>query len=182
MKDSQREVLDFWFVETAPAQWFQKNDQFDTLVKSTFLTVYEMARQGLCESWMKDADGCLALCIVLDQFPRNMFRNTPRAYEADEQARQAAGHAIKKGFDQVLPPYKRRFIYLPFEHSESLDHQMLSLELFEKMQDDDPLGVTYAKRHLEIIRRFGRFPHRNSILGRPSTEAELAYLADLKAG
>lgn len=182
MKDSQREVLDFWFVETVPAQWFQKNDIFDDMIREEFMPVYEMARTGLCDAWMKDADGCLALCVVLDQFPRNMFRNTARAFESDEKALTIAGHAIKKGFDQVLAPLKRRFLYLPFEHSELLDNQLLSVQFFETMVDDDPLGLEYARRHLSVIERFGRFPHRNKILGRENTAAEEAYLAEPGAG
>lgn len=182
MKDSQREVLDFWFVETVPAQWFQKNEVFDDMIRDRFMSVYDMAKADLCESWTKDADGCLALCIILDQFPRNMFRDTPRAFESDGKALTIAGHAIKKGFDQVLAPLKRRFLYLPFEHSENLDHQELSVEFFEKMKEDDPLGYEYAQRHLRVIEQFGRFPHRNAILGRESTPAELTYLSGPGAG
>lgn len=182
MKDSQREVLDFWFVETAPAQWFQKNDIFDDMIREEFMSVYDMAKSGLCDAWMKDADGCLALCVVLDQFPRNMFRNTARAYESDAKALEIAGHAIKKGFDQVLIPLKRRFLYLPFEHSEDLDNQVMSVQFFESMLDDDPMGYEYARRHLDVIERFGRFPHRNKILGRANTPEEEAYLSEPGAG
>lgn len=176
MKDSQREVLDFWFVETAPVQWFQRNDIFDEMIRDRFMPVYDMARKGLCDTWMKDADGCLALCIILDQFPRNMFRNDPKAFETDAKALEIARHVIKKGFDQVLVPLKRRFVYLPFEHSENLDDQLLNTELFANMQVDDPLGYEYALRHLRVIEQFGRFPHRNTVLGRESTPAELTYL------
>ncbi len=182
MKDSQQEVLDFWFVETAPAQWFQKNDVFDDIIRERFAAVYDMAKNGIFDSWKKDADGCLALCVVLDQFPRNMFRDDPKAFATDAQALTIASHAIKKGFDQVLTPVKRRFIYLPFEHSENLEHQQLSVELFGSMQYEDPLGYEYALRHLRVIEQFGRFPHRNTILGRVSTPQELRYLGEPGAG
>lgn len=182
MKDSQQDVLDFWFVETVPAQWFQKNEVFDDMIRDRFMSVYDMAKAGLCDAWKQDADGCLALCVVLDQFPRNMFRNDPRAFATDEKALEIAGYAIKKGFDQVLAPVKRRFIYLPFEHSENLDNQQVSVELFGGMQYDDPMGYEYAMRHLRVIEQFGRFPHRNMILGRESTPAELTYLGQPDAG
>ena len=152
------------------------------MVRERFLPVYDMARNGICDAWMKDADGCLALCIVLDQFPRNMFRDTSRAFETDAKAFEIAGYAIKKGFDQVLVPLKRRFIYLPFEHSENLDHQLVNVELFASMQYDDPMGYEYALRHLRVIEQFGRFPHRNTTLGRESTPAELTYLGQAGAG
>ena len=177
MKDSQREILDFWFVETTPPQWFQKNDIFDEMVRERFMGVYDMAKAGLCDAWMKDADGCLALCIALDQFPRNIFRKDPRSYGGSEKSLEVARHAIKKGFDQVMIPLKRRFMYLPFEHSENLDDQLLSVELFATIQVDDPLGYDYAQRRLRVIQKFGRFPHRNSILGRTSSVAEDEFLA-----
>ncbi len=182
MKDSQREILDFWFIETTPPQWFQKNDIFDDMIRDRFTSAYDMAKAGLCDAWMKDADGCLALCLVLDQFPRNMFRGDPRSFATDAKALDIARHAIKKGFDQVLTPIKRRFLYLPFEHSENLDDQQLNVELFAAMQADDPLGYDYALRHLRIIERFGRFPHRNKALGRTSSVAEEEYLASPGAG
>jgi len=178
MRDIKQEVLLFWFSEASPAQWFQKNDEFDALIRDRFQITYEMARDGLCKPWAQDADGCLALCLVLDQFPRNMFRGRPEAFATDEQALLVAKQAVHKGFDQVLKPLKRRFIYLPYEHSENLNDQKKSLELFGRMKDDDPLGYEYALRHKDVIEKFGRFPHRNAILGRESTEEELAYLRE----
>lgn len=182
MKDSQKEVLDFWFVETSPSQWFHKNETFDAMIRDRFMPVYEMAKAGLYDSWMKDADGCLALCVVLDQFPRNMFRNDPRSYETDGKALSIARHAVGKGFDQVLGAQKKRFVYLPFEHSEILDDQLLSVELFGAMKNEDPLGYEYALRHLKVIETFGRFPHRNRVLGRANTPQEEEYLATPGAG
>ena len=182
MKDSRTEILDFWFVETSPVQWFQKSDVFDDMVRERFLPLYNMAKDGLCDSWMTDADGHLALIILLDQFPRNMFRGMPQAFETDARALEVARKAISLGLDQVLTQIKRRFIYLPFEHSENMEDQEKSVELFETMKEEDPLGYEYAIRHLRIIEQFGRFPHRNEILGRKSTDAEIEYLSQPGAG
>lgn len=182
MKDTRQEVLDFWFVETAPAQWFQRNDTFDAIIRDRFAGVYDLAAKGMYDGWMKDADGSLALCVVLDQFPRNMYRNDARAFATDAKALNVAAHAIKQGFDQLLIPLKRRFLYLPFEHSEDFAHQRTSVELFGSMQYDDPLGYEYALRHLRVIEQFGRFPHRNMALKRESTPAELTFLGQGGAG
>ncbi|PZP56087.1 MAG: DUF924 domain-containing protein [Micavibrio aeruginosavorus] len=177
MKDSKTEILDFWFVESVPAQWFQKSDEFDSAIRERFGAIYEMAKDGFYNSWMQDADGHLALCLTLDQFPRNMFRNSPRAFESDAKALTVSKKAISLGLDQVLVAHKRRFLYLPFEHSENLEDQKRSVELFATMQEDDPLGYDYALRHMKVIEEFGRFPHRNAALGRESTEAEKEYLS-----
>ena len=177
MRDTKEEILHFWFEETEPVQWFQRNETFDSQITDRFLVSYEMAQDGLCDGWNRDADGCLALCILLDQFPRNMFRDTPRAFATDDKALLIAKHTIRQGFDQVLPPIQRRFIYLPFEHSEKLPEQKRSLELFKTMQAEDPLGYDYAVRHYEVIEKYNRFPHRNKILGRENTPEEEEYLA-----
>jgi uncharacterized protein (DUF924 family) len=182
MKNSQADILDFWFEETQPQQWFQTNPDFDTLVRERFTEAYDKAKMGILDDWRRDADGCLALCILMDQFPRNMFRGTPQAFATDGKALVVAKYAISKGFDQVLPPLKRRFIYLPYEHSENLNDQRKSVELFEKMTKDDPLGLDYAQRHLKVIEKYGRFPHRNKILGRMNTPEEEEYLAQPAAG
>ena len=182
MKDSQKDILDFWFVEATPPQWFQKNEVFDDMIRDRFMPIYDMARAGLCDSWMRDADGCLALCITLDQFPRNMFRNSSRSFESDGKALLVARHAVKNGFDQVLNIQKKRFIYLPFEHSENLDDQILSVEFFAAMKDEDPLSYDYALRHFKVIEQFGRFPHRNHVLGRTNSPDEEEYLATPGAG
>ncbi|HPD82364.1 MAG: DUF924 family protein [Alphaproteobacteria bacterium] len=182
MKDFQKEVLDFWFVETQPAQWFQVNEEFDQTIRDRFSEPYQMASRGEFDEWQKNADGALALCILLDQMPRNMFRKTPKAFETDKKALVISKYAISKGLDQVLSPQKRRFLYLPFEHSENLNDQRRSVELFEKMKEDDPLGYDYAVRHLKVIEEYGRFPHRNKILGRTDTPEEQQYLAQPNAG
>lgn len=144
--------------------------------------VYKMARDGMCESWQDTPDGMLALCIVLDQFPRNMFRGDPAAYATDGKALLAAKMSVARKYDLLLPAIKRRFLYLPFEHSESLADQQKSVALFEAIREDDPQGYDYARKHLEVIEIYGRFPHRNAILGRENTPEEDAYLAQPGAG
>lgn len=182
MRDTCNEIIHFWFSETEPVQWFQKNKDFDNLIRERFLVSYNMAKEGLSDEWQTNSEGCLALCILLDQFPRNMFRNTPQAFETDEKALRIAKSCVKNGLDQVLSPLKRRFIYLPFEHSETIEDQKKSLKLFETLKKDDPLGYEYALRHYEVIEKFGRFPHRNKILGRENTPEEEEYLAQPGAG
>ncbi len=176
MRDTKQEVLRFWFDEIEPIQWFQKNALFDDEIRERFHCTYDMARKDLCSSWNKDADGVLALCIVLDQFPRNMFRDTPKAYETDSKALAIANDAISKGLDQILSPEKRRFVYMPFMHSEKLEDQKKCVELFDGAKIDDPLSYEYAVKHLRVVEEFGRFPHRNSILGRENTDAEIVFL------
>jgi uncharacterized protein (DUF924 family) len=178
MKNSIDDVLSFWFVETSPVQWFQISPDFDGLVKERFLDLFHFAEQGFCDAWAKNADGALALTILFDQFPRNMFRDTPDAYRTDSRALEIAELAIERGFDQILVPLKRLFLYLPFEHSENIDHQKRSVALCAQMKYDDPLRYEYALRHMKVIERFGRFPHRNKILGRDSTPEEIDYLKE----
>lgn len=176
MRDTKQEVLKFWFEEISPQQWFQKNDSFDEDIKERFMVTYDMARKGLCSDWTNDADGVLALCLVLDQFPRNMFRDSAKAFETDEKSLLIVKEALHKGFDQLLSSVKRRFIYMPFMHSENVIEQRRSVSLFETMKDDNPLSYEYALKHLEVIEKFGRFAHRNEVLGRESSEEELEYL------
>lgn len=182
MKDTQSEILSFWFEETKPVQWFQKNDDFDDMIMVRFEGDYDLAVKGIYDHWQESAEGALALCILLDQFPRNMFRDTPKAFETDNRALAVAKYAVGKSFDTVLPAVQRSFLYLPFEHSEDLQEQKTSVALFEKMKEINPMGYDYAKRHYDVIEQFGRFPHRNQILGRASTDEERVYLAQPGAG
>lgn len=179
------EVLDFWFGREGEEgygefreAWFTKDPQFDREIRDRFEPVYEEAAAGRLESWKNDAHGCLALIIVLDQFPRNMFRGDARMYAADGEALAAARHAVEHAYDRDLPPFQRMFVYLPFEHSENLEDQRRSMQLFRRlaaeMGSEDLLG--YAARHMEIVERFGRFPHRNEILGRTTTPEEAEFL------
>ncbi len=182
MKDSQKDIINFWFEETKPQQWFQVNPEYDELVRSKFIEIYELARQGGLDDWKNDADGVLCLCLLFDQFPRNMFRGTPQAFATDEQGLLVAKYAISKGLDQVITPDRRRFVYLPFEHSEHLTDQKKSLDLFGVMKHEYPLSYEYAVRHYDVIEKYGRFPHRNNILGRENTLEEDIYLSQEGSG
>lgn len=182
MRDIKQEILHFWFEETAPALWFQKNEQFDQHIRERFLSAYKLAAEGVCDSWRDDADGCVALCVVLDQFPRNMFRGTQAAFATDARALNIARFAISRGFDQTLSLARRRFLYLPFEHSEDMADQERALALFKSIAAEDRLAYDYAVRHYDVIARYGRFPHRNAILGRKNTPEEEEYLAQPGAG
>lgn len=164
-------VLDFWFGQDRKA-WFAKDAAFDALVRERFLPLYDAAAAGTLDDWMAQPGSCLALVIVLDQFPRNMFRGSGRAFAADERARACARRILEQGWDKSMTPDERTFAYLPFEHSEALEDQELSLRLFEGSDNAE-----WARRHYDIIRRFGRFPHRNAALGRASTPEEQAFLA-----
>ena len=179
------EILEFWFGREGEEgygefreAWFTKDSEFDREVRDRFEGAYEEAAAGKLDHWKDEAWSCLALIILLDQFSRNMFRGDPKTYAADDKALAAARHAVEHAYDRELPPYGRLFVYLPFEHSEDLEDQRFSVELFRalaaQMGSEDLLG--YAVRHLEIIERFGRFPHRNEILGRTTTPEEAAFL------
>lgn len=172
------EVLSFWFGQHRK-RWFEKNPAFDEEIRFRFLTLYEKTLQGNAEAWKQDPRSCLALVILFDQFPRNMFRGTARAFAADHLAREAADLILDKRWDQAMAPDERLFAYLPFEHSESLADQERCLALMREIArypetTDMP---KWAEAHLAIIRRFGRFPHRNAALGRASTPEELEFLA-----
>lgn len=176
MRNEKEEILHFWFEESVPAQWFQVNPDYDEDIRRRFLKSWERAKEGLYKDYVDEPDGALALVILLDQFPRNMFRDDARCYETDLLALRIAAEAIKNGFDQMHPVLRRRFFYLPYEHSENMEHQHRAVELFEHIQEDDPIGYEYAIRHRRVIERFGRFPHRNVLLGRASTIEEIEFL------
>ena len=178
MQSSAKDIIDFWFEDTQPQQWFQVNPEFDADLSDRYAGMINMAADGVLDGWNKDADGCLALVLLLDQFPRNVYRDTPKAFENDSKALLVAKHAIAKGFDQILNPVKRRFLYLPFEHSENINDQHKSVELFESLKDEDPLGYDYAIKHFKVIDRFNRFPHRNGVLGRENTPEEDIFLKE----
>ena len=166
------EVLAFWFADKA--RWWKKDPAFDAEVKERFGALHEAVTRGEHEAWRATARGALAYVIVLDQFPRNMFRGTPRAFASDDQARRATVAAIEAGFDAALTPDERAFLYMPLMHSESVDDQHRCVELFTKNGPAD--NIDYAVRHRDIVVRFGRFPHRNEILGRDSTAEEIEFL------
>jgi uncharacterized protein (DUF924 family) len=166
------QVLAFWR-EAGPDKWFTRDDALDAAIREKFLATYEAAVAGKLADWEATAEGALALCIVLDQFPRNMFRGDPRTYAADPLARAGANTALKRGYDQDVPEAERGFFFLPFMHSEDMNDQQRCVALYRQAGDEN---LKYAERHADIIRRFGRFPHRNAILGRATTAEEQAYL------
>ncbi|MGB7540476.1 MAG: DUF924 family protein [Burkholderiales bacterium] len=179
------DILEFWFgTPQSPERgrprktWFKKSPAFDAQVRGRFLAIWELAARGGFARWEATPLAALALVIVLDQFPRNMFRGDARSFAADPLALAAAKGMVASGFDRLLRPVERLFAYLPFEHAEDPAAQRRSLELFEALRVE-PLGqdnTEYARRHFDIIVRFGRFPHRNAILGRESTPEELKFL------
>jgi len=170
---SAAEVVRFW-TEAGPDRWFNKDDAFDAEIGRRFLTTHEAAAAGKLASWESGAEGALALLILLDQFPRNMFRKSARAFATDAQARALTAAALLRGFDAQVPANLRAFFYLPFEHSEDMADQERGLALYKAAGDAD--GLKWAHLHADIIRRFGRFPHRNAALGRATTAAERAFL------
>jgi len=165
-------VLAFWRA-AGPDKWFEKDAAFDVQIQEKFLATYEAAAAGGL-AWDDDPDGAFALLIVLDQFPRNMFRGSARAFAADPLARTVAIRSIERGFDQRVAVPERFFFYLPFEHSESLADQERCIALNRASGDTDALK--WAEVHAGIIRRFGRFPHRNKVLGRATTPEEQVFL------
>lgn len=171
-----QDVLDFWFGIGADygkrhKRWFEKDAAFDAEIAERFLPLYEELAQS--SAWLDNASGCLARIVVLDQFPRQMFRGKPRAFASDPLALQAARLALERRYDEGRLPVEQLFLYLPFEHSEVLADQQRACELMRPLGDE---LYDYAVRHKAIIERFGRFPHRNSILGRESTAEEIEFL------
>ena len=179
-------VLRFWFADepgsgdsTLQSRWFFPTPEFDRLCTTRFLASYEGAAHERLQDWKHEPRSCLALVLLLDQFPRNMFRGTARAFATDPKARELSRHAIESGFDRELSPLMRMFLYLPLEHSENLDDQLESVRLscvLAAENHDYPEILEHAEQHLEIIRRFGRFPGRNRALGRQSTLEEMDFL------
>lgn len=178
-------VLDFWFGPAGSEDrgrprdaWFRKSPEFDAQIRDRFLSLHEAAARGELGAWEQAPASSLALAVVLDQFPRNMFRGTPGAFASDALALGVARRAVARGFDRMLMSVERWFVYLPFEHSEDLADQRRSVELFEWLsgEESSKSPIDYAHRHFEVIARFGRFPHRNAILGRASTPEELEFL------
>jgi uncharacterized protein (DUF924 family) len=173
------EVLRFWFRGAARrSEWFAKDPAFDADIRARFLPTYEAAASGAFARWRERPGECLALVLVLDQFPRHLFRASARAYATDAPARAAAAHAIAQGWDRAMLPVERLFLYLPFEHSEALADQDRALALIGELASfpETADALRWAEKHRAVIRRFGRFPHRNEALGRTSTAEECAFL------
>ena len=167
------DVLAFWRA-AGPEKWFKKDVAFDAAIRERFAALHEAATSGALDGWSETAEGALALVIVLDQFSRNLFRGDRRTFAADPKALALADAAIKRGFDQQLSRTDRQFFYLPFMHSERIEDQERSVALYQALAD--PQLLPFAEDHADIIRRFGRFPHRNAVLGRDTTPQEQAFL------
>jgi uncharacterized protein (DUF924 family) len=170
--EAAHEIIDFW-VEAGPRLWFAKDADFDRRFRERFLALHEAAAHGALTHWQTAPQGALALILLLDQFPRNAFRGTPRMYATDAAAREIAAAAVDADHDQRFPPELRTFFYLPFAHSESLADQQRSVALNLGLGEPN---ISHARRHHGIVLRFGRFPHRNPILGRPMKPEEQQFL------
>lgn len=189
-----QDVLDFWFGEPDSAdygqsrpQWFQKSDVFDQQIRTLFQPAVKAGLKGELDHWQTDdapVEHALAFIVLLDQFPRNIYRNSPGMIAGDERALNAAQRLVGAGRDQQVLPIQRIFVYLPYEHSESLAIQEQSLQLIGSLKEDEQAGgfAEYAQRHYDIVARFGRFPHRNAWLGRESTAEELEFLKQPGSG
>lgn len=182
------EVLDFWFAPPSSPEhgiarkvWFTKDAVFDDTIRVRFAALVEQALRGELDAWRGEARSALARIVVLDQFTRNIFRDTPRAFAGDRQALAAASDMVGSRHDETLPPFMRAFVYMPFEHAEGIARQDEAVRLFTRLAATAP-GVAsmleYAHKHRAVIERFGRFPHRNAALGRQSTAEEIAFLAE----
>jgi uncharacterized protein (DUF924 family) len=176
---ASQEILSFWFAARARPLWFRSTPAFDTELRQRFEATWQAARAGELSCWEQGARGALALVIVLDQFPLNIYRDQGLGYSTEAQARAVAARAIAQGWDAELDEAGKTFLYLPFMHSESLADQDRAIALYEAAGMTDNLA--YARHHREIVRRFGRFPHRNDALGRASSAEELEWLASKEA-
>jgi uncharacterized protein (DUF924 family) len=192
MDAAPRDVLEFWFGapddpqrEQPRKQWFVKDAAFDALIRARFGALIERALAGDLEPWAATPAGALAQIVLLDQFTRNAFRDSARAFAGDARALAAARALVHSGLDRALSGVQRQFVYLPFEHAEDLAMQRESLRLFAQLERDDPaVGelLVWAQRHHDIVARFGRFPHRNATLGRTSTAEEIGFLQQPGSG
>jgi len=185
MAANAQDVLDFWFGAGAArgkarAEWYRKNPAFDEEIRRRFGSVMDAAARRELDSWRAAPQAMVALVVVLDQFSRNLFRDDARAFAQDAYARECAREALARGDEATLLPVERQFLYMPFEHSESLADQALALDRMASLNGfPETKGLLdYARRHEAIIRRFGRFPHRNAALGRPSTPEEIEFLGE----
>ncbi|MCB1620704.1 MAG: DUF924 domain-containing protein [Thiothrix sp.] len=168
------EILDFWYHPPMSEHWFSSTPEIDQTIRTRYEALWEQARQGRLGHWQQTAEGCLALCIVLDQFPLNMFRGEPRSFSTEQLAVAVTRAAVARGLDRQLPKEQVAFLYLPLMHSEHMADQDESVRLFETSGLEH--NIRFARHHRNIVATYGRFPHRNAILGRTSTAAEISYL------
>lgn len=182
MKDNTKEnILIFWFEDHGPEDWYKKDDGFDQEIREKFFPLYESLKDGNVEKMIETPATALAYIILFDQFPRNMFRGTPQAFARDDLALSLAKLSVARGYDQEFENTKRAFFYIPFMHSEDINDQKECVRLCKNM-DKEGTTYEYAVKHLEVIEKFGRFPHRNEILDRKNTTAEEEYLSRPDAG
>ncbi len=175
-----QEILKFWFEEIDPSQWWKKDDAFDQLIRARFSEIHAQATRCELYDWRADARGRLAEIIVLDQFSRNMFRGSPLSFASDTLALVLAQEAVSVKADLALSPTERSFLYLPFMHSESLKIHVVAMDLYQR--NGIQSNLDFEIKHKQIIERFGRYPHRNAILGRSSTQEELEFLRQPGSG
>ncbi len=173
------DIVDFWYADSTRDLWFESTPEFDRELRDRYQPTWEQARRGELGHWRDSATGCLALVILLDQFPLNMFRGQALAFATEADSREVARHALEQGFDREFDAAKKAFLYMPFMHSEELADQDLSLRLYD--QPGLESNLRFARHHRDIVARFGRFPHRNAALGRDSSEAEIEYLQSKEA-
>ncbi len=174
MIETASDVIKFWFSEKIKPRWFDSTPAFDQLLRDRYLETYNAAVNGELNEWFATPEGSLALVIIFDQFPLNMFRSKAQGFMTEADARRVANDAIEKQFDEMLSDEQKAFLYMPFMHSETLADQDKSIALYEKAGLND--NLKFSRHHRDIVIRFGRFPHRNEILGRSSTTAEINYL------
>jgi len=176
---SPQDILDFWYAPDMRRSWFNSTPELDASIRERFEPLWEAAVRGELDAWRSSPQGCLALAIILDQFPLNMFRGTAKSFSSEGQAIAAAKQAIAQGYDRQIDKAQLAFLYMPLMHSEDLADQDLSVALFAAAGLEN--NLRFAQHHRDIVRRFGRFPHRNTILGRSSSAEELAYLESKEA-
>jgi uncharacterized protein (DUF924 family) len=176
---SPDEIIDFWYDDDVSRQWFRATPELDEYMRANYESVWRQASNGELDSWQSTAKGCLALVIILDQFPLNMYRGKAESFSTEAKAISVSKRAIERGYDRQLPSERLAFLYMPLMHSENIDDQNLSVSKFEAAGLIN--NARFARHHRAIVERFGRFPHRNEILGRISTQEELDWLASDKA-
>lgn len=179
IKTTPEEIIGFWYSEEMSKRWFSSTPELDTEIRNNYELLWASAAKGELDEWKNSPEGCLALVIVLDQFPLNMFRGEARSFSTEHKAIETTKYALAKGYHQTLPAEKLTFLYMPLMHSENIEDQALSVKLFGEARLEN--NLRFAEHHRELIRKFGRFPHRNTILGRESTAEEIEYLNSREA-
>ncbi|MDO8892683.1 MAG: DUF924 family protein [Sulfurimicrobium sp.] len=173
------DILEFWYSEPMASRWFSSSPQLDAEIRASYEQVWRAALEGRLDDWKSSPEGCLALVIVLDQLPLNMFRGEASSFSTEQQAVEVCKLAIARGYDRTIDPGRLGFLYMPLMHSENLADQDLSVKMFEQAGLEG--NLRFARHHRELIRKFGRFPHRNAVLGRESSREELEYLGSKEA-